>query len=233
GDTVGAYILRRRIAMAARDLICSEKTVSSIAYEYGFESHDVFTRAFTRVYGMPPNKYRQGSGAFPLKRLAAIANDNDTGDGQMKFNVVNVEGFYVIGMECRAAQWDSDGAIGRLWSDFLPRIEEIKQVLIPITMYGICEHENCSGGSFNYMAGIGVDPEAEPPQGMSRRLVRKQSFFQACVPEDISIPDAYSGTTGYAKSLGYELEDYDNIEVYEETFQDPDISSFKLLIPIK
>ncbi|MGF7141769.1 hypothetical protein HNQ56_000179 [Anaerotaenia torta] len=47
------------------------------------------------------------------------------------------------------------------------------------------------------------------------------------------MPDAYAGTIGYAKSLGYEIEDYDNIEVYEEVFKDPAFHSFQLLIPVK
>jgi len=75
GDTVGAYILRRRMSMAARDLIDSDKSITSIAFEYGFESHDVFTRAFTRVYGMPPNKYRHSNGPPPLKRLSVIDDE--------------------------------------------------------------------------------------------------------------------------------------------------------------
>ena len=32
---------------------------------------------------------------------------------------------------------------------------------------------------------------------------------------------------------GYSLDKYDEIEVYEEVFRDPDFHPFKLLIPIK
>lgn len=45
-------------------------------------------------------------------------------------------------MECIATKWNSDGAIGRLWSDFLPRVDEIKHTGKTMTMYGICEHED-------------------------------------------------------------------------------------------
>lgn len=233
GDTVGAYILRRRMAMAARDLIESNKSITDIAFQYGFESHDVFTRAFIRVYGIPPSKYRHSNGSPPIKRLTAINDGIIIDKQQMKFSLLHTDSFYVIGMECKARQWDSDCAIGRLWSDFLLRVDEIKQASSPMIMYGICEHETCDNEQFKYMAAIGVYSSGEVPSGMSKRLIRAQSFFQASVPDFISIPDAYSGTIGYAKSLGYELDDYDNIEVYEEIFQDPDVNSFKLLIPIK
>lgn len=233
GDTVGAYILRRRMSMAVGDLINSNKSITSIAFEYGFESHDVFTRAFTRVYGMSPNKYRRSNFPPPLKRLSVINGEPAIDHNQMKFGLLQSEGFYVIGMECDAGIWDSDGNIGMLWSDFLTRVDDIKQAAHPITMYGICEHESCAAGRFKYIAAIGAGEASEVPLGMVKRFIRVQKFIQASVPHFISIPDAYAGTIGYAKSLGYEIENYDNIEVYDEIFQDPDVHSFKLLIPIK
>jgi predicted transcriptional regulator YdeE len=156
-----------------------------------------------------------------------------TDNRQMKFSLIQSDEFFVIGMECLAQIWDNGGDIGRLWSDFLARAEEIKQVKSPMTMYGICEHETCHQDRFKYMAAIGVSDDAEVTPGMVKRLIRAQKFIQASVPESIATPDAYAGTIGYVKSLGYEIDSYDNIEVYDEVFHDPDIYSFKLLIPIK
>lgn len=234
GDTVGEYILRRRMALAARDLLDSNKTVSCIAFEYGFESHDVFTRAFKRVYGIPPNKYRHSNvQPPPLKRLTIIHNRAELMTKQMNFRLLHLESFCVIGMECDAKQWDADGAIGRLWTQFLLHIDEIEQPSNPMVMYGICENETCDNGKFRYMAAIGVEAGDKVPLGMSKRVIRTQNFFMACVPEVINTPDAYTSATLYARSLEYEIDDYDDIEVYGEIFQDPDIHSFKLLIPIK
>jgi len=151
----------------------------------------------------------------------------------MKFSLFHSDGFYVIGMECNARIWDSDGDIGRLWSDFLARVDEIKLTTSPMTMYGICEHETCDSEHFKYMAAIGIKNVAEAPLGMTKRFIRVQKFIQSSVPYFISTPDAYASTIGYTKSLGYEMDFYDNIEVYDEIFQDPDVHSFKLMIPIK
>ncbi len=232
GDTVGEYILRRKVVMAAEDLAADNKSVCRIALEYGFESHDVFTRAFKRVYGITPNKYRSGKPP-PLKRLSLIESTTTSNEHQMNYSVLQGESFYVVGMECIATKWDGDGAIGRLWSDFLSRLDDINSVSCPIIMYGICEHETCNNENLKYMAAIGVDSTDKIPSGMSARRIRSQTFLQARVPVTVSIPDAYTGTIGYAKSLGYEVDEYDNIEVYGQNFQDPDYNSFKLLIPIK
>jgi len=232
GDTVGAYILRRRISLAANDLVDSNKSIVSIAFEYGFESHDVFTRAFRRVYGMSPSKYRESITSVPLKRLTAISDQSEEDENQMKFSLLHTEGFVVAGLECRAVQWDSDGAIGELWSKFLAYLEKIQLIQDKVTMYGICEHETCRNGGFTYMAAIGIDSGTDIPPGMTKKFISPQKFFQASVPDRISTPDAYAGAIGYARSLGYTLEDNDIIEVYDGIFQDPDVNRFRLLIPI-
>ena len=233
GDTIAAYKLRRKLSGTARELLRANKTIACIAYEYGFESHDVFTRAFSRVYGMSPKKFRESGGAPPLKRQTVVAKDQETNNHQMNFSILHSESFELIGMECIAAKWDADGAIGRLWSDFLTRTEEIRNSADPMTMYGICEHENCDGNHFRYLAAIRVNSIGMIPAGMVSRIVPEMTFLQADVPGFISVPDAYAGTIGYAKSLGYVIEDYDNIEVYEEVFKDPAYHSFQLLIPVK
>lgn len=233
GDTVGSYILRRKLALAAKEMINSSKSISSIAFDYGFESHDVFTRAFKRTYGVSPKKYRQGDEAPPLKRNILEDNAQDNDEGMMSFGILRSPDVMVVGMECKAEVWDGDGSIGRLWSDFLIRLDEIKHIQKPMIMYGICEHENCDNRHFTYMAAIKVNNDAEIPEGMVVRHIKEHSFFRAEVPASISIPDSYAGTIGYAKSLGYVIEDYDNIEVYEEIFRDPAYNNFQLLIPIK
>lgn len=233
GDTVGAYILRRKLSLAAREIKGSSKSISRIAFDYGFQSHDVFTRAFTRVYGISPNKYRLGEGLPPLKRRLIEEQEQEKSAYQMEFRILDARDFMVVGLECNATIWDSDGSIGRLWSDFLIRIDEIEEVHRPMTMYGICEHEFCDSKHFKYMAAVGVNRIAKIPSGMVRRSIKAQNFLQASVPASISVPDAYSATIGYAKSLGYDIEDYDNIEVYDEVFKDPAFYSFQLLIPIK
>lgn len=136
-------------------------------------------------------------------------------------------------MECEAGKWDSDGAIGRLWSSFLGRAEEIHPAAKPAVMYGICEHDTCEKDEFRYMAAIGAADAAEVPPGMTVRIVKARSYFRACVPAAVSVPDAYTGAAAYAKSLGNEFEEDDFIEVYHEIFQDPEINSFQLLFPVK
>jgi AraC family transcriptional regulator len=58
GETPKAYTSRVRLSRAAADLLATDRPVSAIAFDHGFASHEVFTRAFTRHFGVAPSVYR-------------------------------------------------------------------------------------------------------------------------------------------------------------------------------
>ncbi len=53
------YIRMRRLANAASTLIHSNERIIDIALHYQFESQESFTRAFKKLYHLPPGKYRK------------------------------------------------------------------------------------------------------------------------------------------------------------------------------
>ncbi|SDN74244.1 helix-turn-helix domain-containing protein [Acetanaerobacterium elongatum] len=56
---LASYILSRRIANAAFEVAHTRKSLTAIAGEYGFDSYDVFTRAFKRETGYTPKTFRE------------------------------------------------------------------------------------------------------------------------------------------------------------------------------
>lgn len=52
------YLVRRRLAVAAVPLLTSSRRIVDIAVEVGFDSHEGFTRAFTRGFGVTPSRAR-------------------------------------------------------------------------------------------------------------------------------------------------------------------------------
>jgi len=59
GKTISRYIIGRKLSHAAFELVSTGRPVSDIAMDYGFASHDSFTRAFRRAFGEPPSRFRQ------------------------------------------------------------------------------------------------------------------------------------------------------------------------------
>jgi AraC family transcriptional regulator len=53
------YLMRRRVAEAARDLLQTDRRIIEITFDYQFNSPETFARAFKRVFGMQPTQWRK------------------------------------------------------------------------------------------------------------------------------------------------------------------------------
>ena len=66
GMTIRDYIAKRRITMAAIALRDTEMSITEVAYEYGFSSPSVLSRAFQTAYGCAPHEYRKNPIPLPF-----------------------------------------------------------------------------------------------------------------------------------------------------------------------
>ena len=57
--SLSRFIISRRIANIAFEIVHSGKSMTEISFEYGFESYDTFTRAFKRETGMTPSVFKK------------------------------------------------------------------------------------------------------------------------------------------------------------------------------
>ena len=62
GITLPEYIRRRRMTLAASELIDRGIRILDLAVKYGYESADSFSRAFRTVHGVSPSEARKGKG---------------------------------------------------------------------------------------------------------------------------------------------------------------------------
>lgn len=53
------YLRNRKLAFALKEVRDSDKKFLDIAFDYGFSSHEAFTRAFKKTYGVTPSAYRK------------------------------------------------------------------------------------------------------------------------------------------------------------------------------
>ena len=53
------YLRHRKMAFALKEVRDSDKSLLHIAFDYGFSSHEAFTRAFKAAYGITPSEYRK------------------------------------------------------------------------------------------------------------------------------------------------------------------------------
>jgi AraC family transcriptional regulator len=81
GETPKQYMLRLRLERAAARLATGSDPAVRIAGDAGFASHEVFTRAFRRQFGLTPSAYRReaSGGGSPATRVRHVALTDTTG----------------------------------------------------------------------------------------------------------------------------------------------------------
>lgn len=98
GVTLSEYIRRRRLTLAAFDLMDSSSTrVIDIAVKYGYSSPDSFTKAFQGVHGITPSEARhsgQSLKAFPRMSFQLSV----TGGDEMNYRIEEKEAFSIVGL---------------------------------------------------------------------------------------------------------------------------------------
>ena len=58
GETIGAFIIRTRVETAAKLLKYSDINISDIAYQVGYDTPSSLNKAFVKLFGISPAKYR-------------------------------------------------------------------------------------------------------------------------------------------------------------------------------
>ena len=60
------YISKRRLTKAAYDIVHTDDSILDISFKYQYNSPEVFTRAFAKLWGTPPSKFKSKWGFTDL-----------------------------------------------------------------------------------------------------------------------------------------------------------------------
>lgn len=100
GITLSEYIRRRRLTLAALDLIDRDVKVIDVALKYGYSSPDAFTRAFQGLHGITPARSRSSNHslkAFPRMTFQLTIK----GGIEMQYRIEEKDRFQVVGLKHR------------------------------------------------------------------------------------------------------------------------------------
>lgn len=95
GFTLGEYIRYRRLSLAASQLIHSDEKIIDIAFKYGYDTPESFSRAFTRFHGIAPSQAKNNHAvlkSFSRLSVKLILN----GGNAMDYRMETKEAFQLI-----------------------------------------------------------------------------------------------------------------------------------------
>lgn len=73
GEPVAEYIRKKRLSEAAKDLLYTDEKIIDIAFKYQFASQENFTKAFKKLYGIPPREFRRSRSNITIMSSASDA----------------------------------------------------------------------------------------------------------------------------------------------------------------
>lgn len=183
GFTLGEYIRRRRLTLAAQEIASSDINIIDVALKYGYESHSSFTKAFTKLHGFAPVIARESG--VKIKAYPPISfHLSIKGDSNMDYKIKEVKQLRLVGKIIKIstegeehwktvpALWDKCRENGTI--DEIRKLADLSgyfkgKMLSAIMKYS--ENEE----SFDYM--IGVESKIKSvPDGMEEKIINPQSY---------------------------------------------------------
>lgn len=91
------YMRSRKLAFALKELRDTDTGILDIALQYGFSSHEAFTRSFKNAYGITPSAYRKCPKPVALRTVIKPFDCylSETGGYQMKNSAQEVKTYFV------------------------------------------------------------------------------------------------------------------------------------------
>lgn len=206
GFSVKEFVRNKRLAQSARRLVTGNSRILDIALDCGFDSQEVFTRAFSALYSCTPGEYRKNRknsiGVFDrmdeFARQMELRGQRPPLEIPVKAEVIFRDWLHLAGMEIHTgvAENIDNMTIPAFWENvFAPRLHEIQNRASVDTIIAY-EVSDPLTDDLLHMASVEVTrPEA--PQGMVVRSL-EPGYYAAFTPQRPLDPFEYSALVRYA-----------------------------------
>ena len=248
GMTANAYIRNRRLSMAGKEIVETDAKVTDLAFKYGYETPESFTKAFTRFHGISPKLAREESAKLVLFNPMVIKLTVEGGK-PMDYRIVQTEAKKFLALarsfKNEIINDDDNQEIPDFWKEV-----NSNKMLSPMWMlredgkrdlYGLCTPTVEGQDTFDYGIGIIVDEDTAPynlaemeKAGFREWPVNPGTYvvFECHGNNEVCIRDAWSKFyKEFRPQMGYEAAEETDYELYYDS--DKGDIFCELWIPIK
>lgn len=181
---VNEYVKMRRLARACETLGDKSKRILDIALDYGFNSHEHFTKTFKSAFGITPEEYRENPVYLnQVMKPELLLNYTMVDEGvplitddiviEITRKKLDVPETY-IGLSSKvsveqASFGETTGisAPGQIWDDFHKEKDSVSCLTSAGTELGASMMSEENDGTFIYFAGASVYSKAPVPDGFT------------------------------------------------------------------
>ena len=168
GMTANEYIRNRRLTLAAQELQTTDISVIDVAYKYGYESPESFSKAFSRFHGSTPKQAKQKGTKLRLFNplvIKIILEGGSIMDYRMEYRGYQKFIALVRAFPNEIINDDNDHSIPDFWTEcYEKKLVEPMKELHPKgkrDIYGLCSPLKESETHFNYGIGVVLDEDTD------------------------------------------------------------------------
>ncbi|WP_342558806.1 AraC family transcriptional regulator [Metasolibacillus sp. FSL K6-0083] len=237
--TIADYIRKRRLTLAAQEVLMTEQKIIDLAYKYGYDSPEAFTKAFRKLHGVTPSDARKKQCVLQAYNRLVI-QVSLKGAEPMKYKIIEKEAFQVVGIKrtynCSNGEnlqgipvfWNEVNENGTDTELFRLNNGEIKGVL------GVCLPQKDAGNMIDYWIATAANGKTPKHLATLEIPAAKWVVFEVVGPMPEAMQNAWKKIySEWFPSNPYEPAGTAELEVYsdEDPFKEDLVS--EIWIPVK
>lgn len=173
GTPLMRYVRQRRLSDAAKQLAVGATDILTVALDYGYGSHEAFTRAFKDEFGVTPESIRAQGHCKNLVLTEPLVMKT-TPNPQL--GLPRLETLSSMRLAGIVERYYSDAPTGfaEQWQRFTPYLNHLSEQA-GREVYGVSYNFD-ENGKFDYLSGIEIKPGTALPFGLVQLDLPKQKY---------------------------------------------------------
>ncbi|WP_160691986.1 helix-turn-helix domain-containing protein [Clostridium sp. C2-6-12] len=185
GCSVKEYVRKRKLSQAVFDVVTTKRSITDIAFEYGFESHEVFTRTFKLAYGAPPSSFRKTNVEPNLfERINLLSIKNESGMVILKPEIICKDEKMLLGISRKINQSENIkyGLLAKVQSEFMKIADSIENRIDKDIYYAVYDYDPIDiikeddKINYTYYYCVEVSKCESIPEGMVKKLIPQGKY---------------------------------------------------------